>query len=88
MRMPSQSTGLRRTVSATFVIDGVFPAARVAPGRPGFSLFRSPGLGRLDYTCTNDTCDCDGVSDCVDLAETGPCKGKLVCGRTKCTCKY
>jgi hypothetical protein len=68
-------------------------ASRTAPTRvidraSGETIWSSPDVtAHIDaFFCSGTRCICAGLEDCVDLAETGICKEKMVCEATTCTC--
>jgi len=71
------------TFMATMPMDG-WAAMGAKPQIRGMA---TPG-SRASFTCENNTCRCDGLSDCMDMSQSGVCKGKIDCSDGNCMCHY
>lgn len=72
-----------------------------SPGNPALSregqriipqLRAGGGVRRAGFTCNGAGCRCDGLFDCIDMANTNVCGGTSFCyigwvtGQLVCTC--
>ncbi len=58
--------------------------AQVKGWKPGAISNGKPGDSK--YVCTTSSCSCSGLSDCLKLADSGSCRGSMVCNDQGCWC--
>lgn len=64
----------------------VAPPARAAPGPTGPAFDCSSGSASTGGAGPN--CTCKGAEDCLDMGQSGVCKGPTRCSGDTCTCDW